>query len=218
MKEQEATLAFWSTSMITLFMVLFLLSIIVFPVGQFSDLPTYVEHYGFGSIAPAIPSLFIAILHFPFLIGLYCFAREDRKVYALTAAAFGGAYALLASMDYFTQLTFVFQNITAGDSRAVEHFLLDDPHSFVFALGVLAYTFLFIACLFWARLFLVGTLERWIRNLLYGTGGIGLLGSAGYVFEIRSLELGIMIAALPYTAAMVLLILLFERLQREIAE
>ena len=124
----------------------------------------------------------------------------------------------MASVNYFTQLTFVVHNLSAGKSQAIEHFLLDDPRSFVFALEILAYTFLFIACFFWARLFLVGTLERWIRSLLYATGGIGLLGFLGYVLESRNLELGVVIATLPYTAAMVLLILLFERLQREIAE
>jgi len=218
MKEQEATLAFWSTVMIAFFALLFLLAIILFPIEQFKDLASYSAGYGLGSIAPFIPGFFIAILHFPFLIGLYCFARVDRKVYALTGGVFGGAYALLASVNYFTQLTFVFRNITAGRAGAVEQFLLDDTHSFMFALEILAYFFLFIACLFWARLFLAGTLDRWVRVLLWGTGVIGLLGSLGYVLESRSLELCITLAALPYTAAMILLILRFGRLQKEIAE
>jgi energy-converting hydrogenase Eha subunit C len=218
MKEQEATLALWSAVMITFFVALFILSMILYPIGEFKDLTTYSEEYGFRSIAPAIPSFFIAMLHFPFLVGLYCFAREDRKVFALTGAVFGAAYAVLASVNYFTQLTFVFQNIKSAQAGVLEHFLLDNPHSFIFSLEVLAYSFLFIACLFWARLFLVGSLDRLIQILLLATGAIGLLGSLGYVFQSRTLEVAIVAAALPYTAAMILLILRFKRLQREIAE
>jgi len=218
MKEQEATLALWSAVMIAFFAMLFILSVIVYPIGQFKDLATYSGGYGFRTIAPAIPSFFVAILHFPFLVGLYFFARQDKKVYAVTGAVLGAAYALLASVNYFTQLTFVFQNITSGQAGAVEYFILDDTHSFIFALEVLAYIFLFIACLFWARLFLVGTLDRWVRMLLYATGAIGLLGSLGYIFENQSLEIGIVAAAVPYTAGMLLLILRFGRLRKEIAE
>ncbi|MEK6756900.1 MAG: hypothetical protein AABZ02_12175 [Bacteroidota bacterium] len=217
MKKLEASVGFWSTVMITGFTFLFLLSIIIFPIRAYHDLSSYTSGYGLPTIVAAIPSFLVALSHIPFLACLYFFAREDKKVFAVIGVLLGGAYALLASVNYFTQITFVFQSITSGRTGEIESFILDNPHSFIFALEALAYTFLFFACFFWAQLFVAGTLDRWIRGLLYASGCVGIIGSIGYMFASESVAVGITLAAIPYLVTMAILIVRFARLRKEIA-
>ncbi len=217
MKKLDATVGLWSTTMITGFTFLFLASMIIFPIAPYHDLVSYTSSYGLATIVPAIPSLLVALSHIPFLACLYFFAREDKKAFAVIGVLFGGCYALLASVNYFTQITFVFQAITSGRAAEVEVFVLDNPHSFILALDALAYTFLFIACFFWARLFTAGTLDRWVRGLFYSSGCIGMIGSIGYLIGNEKMVLGITLAGVPYLVTMALLIVRFGRLRKEIA-
>jgi len=178
------------------------------------DFEAYVREYSVRAIIPAIPCVLLALAHFPFFVSLYGLADESRKPLARIGVAFGCAYALLGSVNYFTQVSFVFRSITAGRTAAVGPFLLDDTTSFIFALEALAYTLLFLAVLFLASLFREGSLDAWIRWLFYATTVIGLIGTAGFLLNSPSATLGITFSAVTYVIAIALVVVKAAKLKK----
>jgi hypothetical protein len=214
MNRKAASALFWSAAAVAVFTFLFLVAIAIFTPPMTFDFATYVRDYSFRSIIPAIPCVLLALAHFPFFVSLYGLADESRKPLARIGIAFGCAYALLGSVNYFAQISYVFRNITAGRVAAVGPFLLDDTSSFVFALEALAYTLLFLAVLFLAPLFRERGADPWIRRLFYATSVIGLIGSAGYILNNPSATLGITFAAVTYVIAVALIVVKAARLKK----
>jgi len=214
MNKKAASCLLWSAAAVAVFTFLFLVAMAVFTPPMKFDFETYVRDYSIRSIIPAIPSVLLALAHFPFFVSLYGLADESRKPLARIGIAFGCAYALLGTVNYFTQVSYVFRTITAGRVAAVGPFLLDDTSSFIFALEALAYTLLFLAVLFLAPLFRESGLDSWIRWLFYATSAIGFIGSAGYVLNSPSATLGITFAAVTYVIAVALIVIKAARLKK----
>jgi hypothetical protein len=120
-------------------------------------------------------------------------------------------YALFASTNYFTQISYVARGIEADAIEGLEVFLLDNPDSFIFAQDNLAYTFLFVALAFFAPVFRRGLLDRWIRRLFVTTSAVGLLGTLGYLVGEELLAVGLLASAVPYLGAIILLVVRFSR-------
>lgn len=214
MNKKAIACLFWSAAAVAVFTFLFLVAMAVFTPPMKFDFETYVRDYSIRAILPAIPCVLLALAHFPFFVSLYGLADESQKPLARIGVAFGCAYALLGSVNYFTQVSFVFRSITAGRVAGVGPFLLDDTTSFIFALEALAYTLLFLAVLFLADLFREGSLDTWIRWLFYATTAIGLIGSAGYILNSPSATLGITFAAVTYVIAVALIVVKAARLRK----
>src|SRR3954466_13909788 len=77
------------------------------------------------------PSLLLGSAFLVMLASIHLLARPERKVWSLTALAFGIAYAVLISMNYFVQLTLVAPRLAAGDTRGLEPFLFVPFNSFL---------------------------------------------------------------------------------------
>jgi len=214
MNKKAAACFFWSAAAVAVFTFLFLVAIAIFTPPMKFDFETYVRDYSIRSIIPAIPCVLLALAHFPFFVSLYGLADESRKPLARIGVAFGCAYALLGSVNYFSQVSYVFRNVSAGRVAAVGPFLLDDTSSFIFALEALAYSLLFLAVLFLAPLFREGGADSWIRWLFYATSVIGLIGTAGYVLNNPSATLGITFAAVTYVVAVALIVVKAARLKK----
>jgi len=214
MNRKAASCLFWSGMAVAVFTFFFLVAIAIITPPMKFDFEAYVRGYSFRSIVPAIPCVLLALAHFPFFVSLYGLADESRKPVARIGVAFGCAYALLGSVNYFTQVSYVFHNITAGRTAAVGPFLLDDTSSFIFALEALAYTLLFLAVLFLASLFREGGADAWIRWLFYATAVIGLIGTAGYLLNNPSATLGITFAAVTYVIAVALVVVKAAKLRK----
>ncbi len=217
MNKQAISCLFWSAAAVAVFAFLFLVAMTMFTPPMKFDFETYVRDYSIRSIIPAIPSVLLALAHFPFFVSLYGLADENQKPLARIGVAFGCAYALLGSVNYFTQVSYVFRSITAGRPALIGPFLLDDRSSFIFALEALAYTLLFLAVLFIASLFRGKGLDSWIRLLFYATGVIGMIGSAGYILNSPSATLGITFAAVTYVIAVALIVVTAARLKKAAA-
>ena len=211
MDKATAKFGFWSALLIGIFTLVFLVSLFFVPHFPYDRLGIYLARFRAAKVFPALPSLLIALCHLPLFAAYKSFAGEEKKIWASAGNLFGTAYVVCVSIVYFTQITYVAQSIRAGRTQYVEPFLLDNPLSFLRMQDMLGYLFLMIALFFWARLFMEGHLDRWIRTFFWVTAVIGLMGVLGVALQLPSLSVGILFSAVTYAVLAVLLFFRFAQ-------
>src|SRR5688572_5840547 len=115
------------------------------------------------------PSLLLGSSFLVLVVSIHQMAVPDRRIWSHAAVAFATAYAVLISMVYFVQLTFVAPRLAHGRSRGIEAFLFVPFDSFLYAVDILGYSFMSLATLFAARVFLTanGLLLPFIALQMY---------------------------------------------------
>ena len=116
------------------------------------------------------PSLLLGSSFLVLAVGIHQMAPPDRRIWSHAAVAFATVYAVLISMVYFVQLTFVAPRLAQGRSQGIEEFLFVPFDSFLYAVDILGYSFMSLATLFAARVFTGGGLERTVRVFLTANG------------------------------------------------
>ena len=101
----------------------------------------------FGLVLLLTPSLLLGSAFVCLLSALYQAAPRDRRAFTLAALALGVVYATLTGMVYFVQLTFVGPRIAAGDTQGIELLLFVPYRSFLFAVDLLGYGMMCLACM-----------------------------------------------------------------------
>jgi hypothetical protein len=104
------------------------------------------------------------------VVSIHQLASPDRKIWSHIAVAFATAYAVLISIVYFSQLTFVAPRIASGRMEGIEVFLFVPFDSFLYAVDILGYSFMSVSTLFAAMVFTDGGLERVVRWFLTANG------------------------------------------------
>jgi len=84
--------------------------------------------------------------------------------------AFATVYAVLISINYYVQLTWVMPRLAAGRTEGIESFLFTPFDSFLYAVDILGYSFMSVATLFAARVFTGRGIERVARMFLMANG------------------------------------------------
>jgi hypothetical protein len=84
--------------------------------------------------------------------------------------AFATAYAVLISINYYVQLTWVAPRIAAGRTSGIEQFLFTPFDSFLYAVDILGYSFMSVATLLAAKVFTGKGIERVVRVFLIANG------------------------------------------------
>ena len=171
MSPSTRTVGFWSAVLATAFSLTYVL-------GQIAEWLGWLGSAGgpesistpLGIVVLLTPSLFLGSAFLVLLVSVHQIAPAERKVWSLAALAFGVAYAVLISMNYFVQLTLVAPRMARGDTRGIEPFLFVPFDSFLYAVDILGYSFMSVATLFAARVFLGGGLHRTARWFLTANG------------------------------------------------
>jgi hypothetical protein len=88
----------------------------------------------------------------------------------MAAVAFAAVYAVMISINYYVQLTWVAPRLASGDTQGIEPFLFVPFDSFLYAVDILGYTFMSASTLFAARAFIGGGQERIVRWFLTANG------------------------------------------------
>jgi hypothetical protein len=171
--EPSATrrVGFWSAILATVFSLTYV-------VGQLAEWLGWMGSGGgperastpLGLVVLLTPSLFLGSAFLVLLACVHQITPGSRKIWSLTALAFGIAYAVLISMNYFVQLTVVAPRLAQGRIAGIEPFLFVPFDSFLYAVDILGYSFMSVATLFAARAFTGGGLERQARWLLTANG------------------------------------------------
>ena len=165
------SLGFWSAVLATVFSI-------TYDVGQIAEWLGWLGSGG-GAHNPSTP-LGLAILLTPslflgsaFLVLMVCIhqvAAVDRRAWSLSAVAFAAVYTVMISINYYVQLTWVAPRLASGNVAGVEPFIFVPFDSFLYAVDILGYSFMSLATLFAARVFVGGGQERVVRWFLTANG------------------------------------------------
>jgi hypothetical protein len=165
------TAGFWSAVLATLFSV-------VYVVGQLAEWAGWLGSQGgpesastpLGIVVLLTPSLFLGSSFLVLVVSIHQLASPDRQVWSHAAVAFATAYAVLISINYFVQLTWVAPRLAAGRTEGLEPFLFTPFDSFLYAVDILGYSFMSVATLFAALVFTGGGLNQIVRGFLIANG------------------------------------------------
>lgn len=162
---------FWSALFATVFSV-------TYDLGQIAEWVGWLGSRGgpdspstpLGLIVLLTPSLFLGSAFLVLMASVHQLAPADRRIWSQVALAFATAYAVLISTVYFVQLTLVAPRIARGTVEGIEPFIFVPFDSFLYAVDILGYSFMSVATLFAARVFIGDGLQRIVRIFLTANG------------------------------------------------
>jgi hypothetical protein len=162
---------FWSAVLATVFSIMY-------DIGQIAEWMGLMGSGGgaenastpLGLVILLTPSLFLGSSFLVLVVSIHQMSSPDRKVWSHAAVAFATAYAVLISINYFVQLTWVAPRLAAGRTQGIEPFLFTPFDSFLYSVDILGYGFMSLATLFAARVFTGRGLERVVRVFLTANG------------------------------------------------
>ena len=151
---------------------------IVYIVGQLAEWMGFIGSGGgahnastpLGLIVLLTPSLFLGSSFLVLMVSVHQLSSPDRKIWSHAAVAFATAYAVLISINYYVQLTWVAPRLAAGRTQGIEPFLFTPFDSFLYAVDILGYSFMSVATLFAAMVFTGRGLRRVVRVFLIANG------------------------------------------------
>lgn len=162
---------FWSAVLATVFSI-------TYDVGQIAEWMGLMGSGGgaenastaLGLVVLLTPSLLLGSSFLVLVVSIHQLSSPDRQIWSHAAVAFATAYAVLISINYFVQLTWVAPRLAAGHTQGIEPFLFTPFDSFLYAVDILGYSFMSVATLFAARVFTGRGLERVVRVFLTANG------------------------------------------------
>ena len=165
------TVGFWSAVLATVFSI-------TYDVGQIAEWLGWLGSQGgpessstpLGIVVLLTPSLFLGSSFLVLVVSVHQASPPDRKIWSHTAVVFATAYAVLISINYFVQLTWVGPRLAAGRIQGMEPFLFVPFDSFLYSVDILGYSFMSVATLFAAMVFPGKGLERVVRWFLIANG------------------------------------------------
>lgn len=170
-EQSTRTVGFWSAVLATAFSILYI-------VGQLAEWLGLLGSQGgpesastpLGIVVLLTPSLFLGSSFLVLVVSIHELASADRRIWSHAAVAFATAYAVLISINYFVQLTWVAPRLVSGRTQGIEPFLFTPFDSFLYSVDILGYSFMSVATLFAARVFTGRGLERVVRVFLTANG------------------------------------------------
>lgn len=123
-----------------------------------------------GLVVLLTPSLFLGSFFLLLVVSVHYLSSPDRRIWTHAAIAFATAYAVLVSINYFVQLTWVAPRLAAGRTQGLEPFLFAPFDSFMYSVDILGYTFMSAATLLAAQAFTGKGPERVARRFLIANG------------------------------------------------
>ncbi|WP_318570173.1 hypothetical protein [Salinigranum marinum] len=166
-------LGFWSA----LFAALFSVSYVVAQVAEWLGLlgsaggPESTST-PLGLVVLLTPSLFLGTAFAILMVSVHYYAPDDRKIWSHLGVVFATIYAVLISINYYVQLTFVLPRLLDGTAESVrlQPFLFVPFDSFLYSVDLLGYSFMSLATLFAAFVFTGPGIERAVRLFLIANG------------------------------------------------
>lgn len=165
------TVGFWSAVLATVFSITYI-------VGQLAEWMGMLGSQGgpessstpLGLVVLLTPSLFLGSAFLVLLVSIHQLTPPDRRIWSHSAVVFATAYTILISINYFVQLTLVAPRLVRGQIEGIEMFLFVPFDSFLYAVDILGYSFMSVATLFVARVFIGSGLHRVVRLFLTANG------------------------------------------------
>lgn len=118
----------------------------------------------------------------PVIASVHIATQESHRLLSVTALAFAIMYAVIVTVNYTLQFTFVRQSVLRGDLTGLDTWTAGNPNSAIFATDILGYLFQGLATLFLAPLFRGGRLLMAIKWLFVANGAQGIAGILAITF------------------------------------
>lgn len=182
----------WSAFLIAvdfiLYTVCFLATVMSPPIFVWTTLAEYAAYVATHGSFFRDAAMFLVLIFGPLLVvllaALHEQARAEQKILTRISLGFGLAFAVLADINYFVQLSSVRQSILHGQLTGLEQMVQANPMSAMTGLNMLGWSvFLGLASLFVAPVFGDGRLEKSIKALWVLNGLCCLLGGLSYIYE-----------------------------------
>jgi hypothetical protein len=165
------TVGFWAAVLATVFSI-------TYDIGQIAEWLGWMGSGGgahnastpLGLVILLTPSLFLGSSFLVLVVSIHQISSPDRKIWSHAAVAFATVYAVLISINYYVQLTWVMPRLAAGRIQGMEPFLFTPFDSFLYAVDILGYSFMSLATLFAAKVFTGKGIERVVRVFLIANG------------------------------------------------
>ncbi len=162
---------FWSAVLATLFSL-------AYDVGQLAEWAGLLGSQGgaesastpLGLVILLTPSFFLAPSFLALVVSVHYLAAPDRKIWSHLAVVFATIYAVMVSAVYYVQLTLVAPRLAAGNTAGIEPFLFMPFDSFLYSVDILGYSFMSLATLMAARVFIGDGLQKTTRLFLTANG------------------------------------------------
>lgn len=148
-----AQLGFWSSIVVTLLLI-------AFPLSLAFDWSLDVAYGSSFLLAPAFVTMMVSVHHY---------AAPEKKVWSQLGLSFAIIYAVMCSLTYYVQLTFIKNNYLPITDEATAPFVFI-PGTPIFAQDMLGYVFFCLATLAAGPVFTGGKLEAWIKWLFIFNG------------------------------------------------
>jgi hypothetical protein len=164
-------IGFWSAVLATVFSIMYVIGQIVEWLGWMgSGGGAENASTPLGLVILLTPSLFLGSSFLVFMVSIHQLSSPDRKIWSHAALAFATVYAVLISINYYVQLTWVMPRLATGRIQGIEPFLFKPFDSFLYAVDILGYSFMSLATLFAAKVFTGKGIERVVRVFLIANG------------------------------------------------
>lgn len=144
-----------------------------------------------------IPGILLAPIFVVLMASIHARAPDPQRIFSRIGLAFGVAYAVVISADYFVQLAVVIPSLQSGETDGLSLVTQYNPHGLFIAGEALGYLMMCLALLFAAPVFAGGGIERAIRWLFVASFvvavaalvGFWLLGHDLVAFEVAVLSI-----------------------------
>jgi len=168
------------------------------------------RQYTSAQLLPLIPSFLLTLANIPLFVALFLLAEKNLKVNALLGLIAGLAYSFFSGLTYFLQMSILPNAVNSGNHAVIDLLAMTSPVSLTYALDNLGYFFLSLSFLFFGFIFKSGKLQQSIRIISWLYAFSGIAGFAGYISESRGLENLVLLSAIPYLIAIILIMFFFR--------
>ncbi len=162
---------FWSAVFATIFSI-------TYDVGQIAEWLGWLGSKGgpessstpLGLVVLLTPSLFLGSSFLLLMVSVNQIASKDKKIWGQAAMAFATIYAVMISINYYVQLTWVTPRLAEGRIAGMEQFLFVPFDSFLYSVDILGYSFMSVATFLAAMIFTGKGIEKIARWFLIANG------------------------------------------------
>lgn len=159
------------------------------PLFTWTNIEDYIDYYKSNSqFFQYSAKSFMIIFSLAYMIltmVFYEFTASERKILAKIAVVFSIMFALVSSMHYFVQISFVRLAIAGNEYSGLEHFIQSNPTSFLSSVNMLGWTlFLGLSSLFMYAGLIHNSVAKRLRPGLLINSVSCILGGIGYLFRI----------------------------------
>ena len=218
-------IGFWSAMLATLFSIGYGVTLVITILSMsasatntspgWGGIESFVASFQPIQMLSLIPSLLLAPTFVVLMVSLHYYAAPDKRIWSHLGITFTLIYAVMASINYITQLTVVRLGILNNETDGLAMFVMGNSHSIFWALAS-AYVFMNLAMLFAAPIFDGGRLERWLRWLFVANGVSAIVTIYGIVADSPQIYLlGSLVPwCVIFSLAMALLAVMFRHVEK----